>query len=163
MTYIFNTESRVVKKTRTKNIIIKTKIPAPGTKKFINSITKNETRAMHGQLPIVWKKAKNYNVFDLKNNKFLDFTSTIFVSNIGHSNSKLIKNVKKSLNNSIINTYAYSNLSREKYLKALLKFAGKNFQKAFLLSAGTEATEAAFKLMRMYGKKIIKENWVLFV
>ena len=40
----------------------------------------------------------------------------------------------------------------------LVKFCGKGFQKAFLMSAGTEATEAAFKLMRMYGQKKKKEN-----
>ena len=42
-----------------------------------------------------------------------------------------------------------------------MKFAGKGFQKAFLMSSGTEATEAAFKLMRMYGikkKKKIRYN-----
>ena len=43
------------------------------------------------QLPIVWKKAKNFNVYDIKNNKFIDFTSTIFVANIGHSNTTLKK------------------------------------------------------------------------
>ena len=52
---------------------------------------------MHGQLPIVWNKAKNFNVYDIKGNKFIDFTSTIFVANIGHSNSSL----KEKLVNSI--------------------------------------------------------------
>ena len=47
---------------------------------------------MHGQLPIVWKKAKNFNIFDHEGNKFIDFTSTIFVTNIGHSNENLKKN-----------------------------------------------------------------------
>ena len=32
---------------------------------------------MHGQLPIVWKKAKNFNIYDIADNKFIDFTSTI--------------------------------------------------------------------------------------
>lgn len=42
---------------------------------------------------------------------------------------------------------------RGKYLEKLVNFAGKPFEKAFLLSAGTEATEAGFKLMRMQGAK----------
>jgi 4-aminobutyrate aminotransferase-like enzyme len=53
----------------------------------------------------------------------------------------------------MIACYAYPNSDRAKYLEKLVKFAGPNFQKAFLLSAGTEATEAAMKLMKMYGKK----------
>ena len=36
--------------------------------------------------------------------------------------------------------------------------AGHSFEKAFLLSAGTEATDAALKLMRMHGKKLKKRR-----
>ena len=51
---------------------------------------------MQGQLPIVWKRAKDFTVYDVANNKFIDFTSTIFVANIGHSNKRLIKYLDKS-------------------------------------------------------------------
>jgi 4-aminobutyrate aminotransferase-like enzyme len=108
---------------------------------------------MHGQMPIAWDKAKNFNIFDIAGNKFIDFTSTIFVANIGHSNSRLVRYIKLALRKNLLNSYAYINKIREKYLKKLILFAGKNFQKAFLMSAGTEATEAALKLMRMHGKK----------
>ena len=140
---------------KTKNRIIKTTIPAPGTNKIIKSLKKNESRSMQGQLPIVWTKAEGHSLFDIKGNKFIDFTSTIFVTNVGHSNKNLIKNLKKSLDKKLLHSYAYFNKSREKYLNKLVKFAGSNFEKAFLMSAGTEATEAALKLMRLYG---IKKN-----
>ena len=84
-------------KIRTKNRSIKTTIPAPGTQQLINKLSKIESRSMHGQLPIVWSKAKNYSVYDIKGNKFIDFTSTIFVANIGHSNPNLIKQIKSHL------------------------------------------------------------------
>lgn len=138
---------------KTQNRLIKTKIPAPGTNKIIKSLKKNESRSMQGQLPIIWSKADGHSLFDIKGNKFIDFTSTIFVTNIGHSNARLIKNLKKSLDKKLLHSYAYFNKSREEYLKSLVKFAGVNFNKAFLMSAGTEATEAALKLMRLYGKK----------
>jgi 4-aminobutyrate aminotransferase-like enzyme len=138
---------------KTQNRLIKTKIPAPGTNKIIKSLKKNESRSMQGQLPIVWSKADGHSLFDIKGNKFIDFTSTIFVTNIGHSNARLIKNLKKSLDKKLLHSYAYFNKSREEYLKSLVKFAGVDFNKAFLMSAGTEATEAALKLMRLYGKK----------
>jgi 4-aminobutyrate aminotransferase-like enzyme len=108
---------------------------------------------MHGQMPIAWDNAKNFNIFDIAGNKFIDFTSTIFVANIGHSNSTLVKYIKLALRKNLLHSYAYINKVREKYLKKLILFAGKNFQKAFLMSAGTEATEAALKLMRMHGQK----------
>ena len=143
---------------KTKNRLIKTKVPAPGTNKIIKSLEKSESRSMQGQLPIVWSKAKGHSLFDIAGNKFIDFTSTIFVTNIGHSNDNLIKNLKKTLDKKLLHSYAYFNSNREKYLKKLIKFAGKNFEKAFLMSAGTEATEAALKLMRLYGQKTKKRK-----
>ncbi len=138
---------------KTKNRYIFTKIPAPGTKDIFKNIQKFESRSMHGQIPIAWSKAKNYSVYDIAGNKFIDFTSTIFVSNTGHSNDRIKKYIKDSLKNDFIHSYAYIHKLREKYLKKLVKFSGNGLQKAFLMSAGTEATEAAFKLMRMYGQK----------
>ena len=39
---------------------------------------------MHNQLGVIWKKAKGAFIYDNRNKKYLDFTSTIFVANIGH-------------------------------------------------------------------------------
>ena len=71
--------------------------------------------------------------------------------------------LKKSLKNELIHSYAYINTIRETYIKKLIAFAGKGFQKAFLMSSGTESTEAALKLMRLYGQKKKKENLGLYV
>ena len=141
------------KNINTKNITITTSIPAPGTKQLMNKLNKVESRSMHGQLPIAWSKAKNFSIYDIAGNKFIDFTSTIFVANVGHSNDRVKKYINRSLKSNFIHSYAYINKIRAEYIDKLVKFCGKGFQKAFLMSAGTEATEAAFKLMRMYGQK----------
>ena len=141
------------KNINTKNITITTSIPAPGTKQLMNKLNKVESRSMHGQLPIAWSKAKNFSIYDIAGNKFIDFTSTIFVANLGHSNDRVKKYLNRSLKSNFIHSYAYINKIRAEYIDKLVKFCGKGFQKAFLMSAGTEATEAAFKLMRMYGQK----------
>ena len=39
--------------------------------------------------PLVWERAQGFNVFDPKGNKWIDFTSAIFIANIGHSNPLL--------------------------------------------------------------------------
>ncbi len=144
-------KKKIIKKT--KNITIFTKIPAPGTKLLMNNLSKVESRSMHGQMPIAWDKAENFNVYDIAGNKFIDFSSTIFVANIGHSNALLLKYMKKALQKKLIHSYAYINKIREKYHSKLISFAGKGFEKAFLMSSGTEATEASLKLMRLYGQK----------
>lgn len=132
---------------------IQTAIPVPGTEQVLECLDKYESRSMHGQLPLVWDRAEDFSVFDSAGNQWIDFTSTIFVANVGHSNPHVSKAISSTLSKPIYSCYAYGNEIRAQYLEKLIKFAGKPFEKAFLLSAGTEATEAALKLMRMYGQK----------
>ena len=130
----------------------------PGYKNKIKYLESIESRSMHGQLPLIWDRAENYNVYDEAGNCWIDFTSTIFVANIGHSNKSLINNLIKLFKNEPISTYAYVNNQRILYQKKLLKFSGNKFDKAYLVSTGSEATEAALKLMRMYGQKKKKKK-----
>ena len=150
--FSFHLDPQTVRKVSTKYRSINTNIPAPGTKEILSRLNAVESRSMHGQLPIVWTKAEGFNVFDLKGNRWIDFTSTIFVANVGHSNKNIVESIKRTVDDPLLSCYAYSNLIRAEYLEELINFSGDNFEKAFLLSAGTEATEAAFKLMRMKGQ-----------
>lgn len=137
---------------------IKTAIPQPGTRQVLDRLSRIESRSMHGQLPLVWDRAVDYNVFDSAGNRWIDFTSTIFVANIGHSNPRLLEVLKHQADAQLIGAYAYPVEVRASYLEALVAFAGPPFEKAFLLSAGTEATEAAIKLMRLEGKRLKKRR-----
>ena len=166
--YKFSFDPVEVELIRTSNRLINSPIPAPGTKEIFHRLNSVESRSMHGQLPIVWNKAEGFNVYDIADNCWIDFTSTIFVANVGHSNKKVANSIRDTLDNPLFSCYAYSNTLRANYLEKLIEFAGKPFEKAFLLSAGTEATEAALKLMRMYGQKkgkrklgiiCIENNW----
>jgi len=151
-TYSFSRSSKTVPFVQTQYRSIQTSLPAPGTEKTLQDLDFYESRSMHGQLPIIWDRAENFSVFDGAGNRWIDFTSTIFVANVGHSNPNVIAAIKNTLDNSIFSCYAYANKIRAEYLKRLIDFAGEPFEKAFLLSAGTEATDAALKLMRMYGQ-----------
>lgn len=125
------------------------------TDAIISLLKLYEPLSMQNALPIVWKKAKNDIVWDTNNKKYIDFTSTIFVQNIGHSNKRVKKYLKKQINNNLLHSYTYATEIKLEYLQELYKITG--YDKAFLLSSGTEATEAAVKLMRAYtkNKKII--------
>jgi 4-aminobutyrate aminotransferase-like enzyme len=125
---------------------------------MLERLDRTESRSMHGQLPLVWSHAKDYSVFDPADNKWIDFTSTIFVANIGHSNPHLLESLRKVLDHDLLHSYAYANEMRAAYYDKLLDFAPRYFGKAFLLSAGTEATEAGLKLMRMEGQRIGKRR-----
>ena len=63
---------------------IVTKLPAPESVPLLDRLYETESLAMHGQLPIVWDRAENFQVYDAWGNCWIDFSSTIFVTNSGH-------------------------------------------------------------------------------
>ncbi len=96
--------------------------PLGGTKSTLGVLDRVESRSMHGQIPLVWDRAFDYNVFDEFGNKWIDFTSTIFVANIGHSNKHLMERLKEQIDQELIASYAYPVEIRAQYIERLVKF-----------------------------------------
>lgn len=132
---------------------IVTKIPVPESIGMLEKAYRLESKSMHGQMPLVWDRAEDFQVYDKWGNCWIDFTSTIFVANAGHGNQRIIQSLRKILEKPLLHTYTYMSKERLDYLELLIEKTPKQFEKAFLLSAGTEATECALKLMRMNGMK----------
>jgi len=154
MKYLFTQTPFNIPPVSTKYRKIKTAIPAPETLKILHDLEKYESRSMHGQLPVVWDKAEDFQVYDVCGNCWIDFTSTIFVTSVGHANPQITSALKKIIDHKLLHTYTFAHETRALFLKKLIKITPDQFEKAFLLSAGTEATECAVKLMRMHGQTI---------
>jgi 4-aminobutyrate aminotransferase-like enzyme len=154
----FNLEPMDVPKVETKYRKIVTKIPVPESLDYFKALDEYESTAMHGQMPVVWDRAKGFQVSDAWGNTWIDFTSTIFVANAGHGNTRIVNAVREQLDKPLLHTYTFASKIRTEYLKYLIEVTPKQFEKAFLLSAGTEATECALKLMRMNGQKAGKRK-----
>ena len=121
--------------------------------KIIKTTKRFESRSMHGVLPVVWVEAYKDKVKDINGKEYIDFTSGICVANAGHSNDKISEAIQLQIGRSLYHSYTFYTLERAKFLEYIIKNTPKNIQKAFLLSSGTEATECAIKLMKMYGQK----------
>lgn len=147
----FSSQPVTVPRIETKYRRIVTQIPPPQSAETLEALDKYESRAMHGQLPVVWEYAKGFQVGDPWGNVWIDFTSTIFVANAGHGNPRIIEGLAEMLGRPLLHSYTFPTRIRAEYLKRLIEVAPAQFEKAFLLSAGTEATECGLKLMRMYG------------
>lgn len=116
--------------------------------RLILELKKYEPRAMHEhQLPIGWSSASNDIVYDMDGKKYIDFTSGIFVTNTGHG---AIAGAITNQANKLIHCYTFPHLSRLELHKKIREVTG--YEKAFFLSAGTEATDCAVKIMRMHRK-----------
>ena len=150
---VFSHQPIKVEKIATEYRTIKTAIPVPESLPMLEKMYEIEAQAMHGQLPMVWDKADDFQIYDQWGNVWLDFTSTIFVANAGHGNKRIVQALKGVLDKPLLHTYTYASRERIDYLEYLIKNTPKQFEKAFLLSAGTEATEVALKLMRLNGQK----------
>jgi len=149
----FNMSPVKVLKVNTKYRRIVTKLPVPESLELFKQLDGYESRSMHGQMPVVWDKAEDFQVYDGYGNCWIDFTSTIFVANVGHSNPAIIRALDKVIKQKLLHTYTFVHRTRAQFIKKLIDISPRQFEKAFLLSAGTEATECAVKLMRLNGQR----------
>lgn len=157
----FNLTPRVVPQVRTSHRCIKTKIPVPESLKLLEKIKKYESSNVMEQLPVIWDHAKGYQIFDSWGNVWIDFTSSIFVTNAGHGNSHIIKRIKEQLDKPLLHSYSYPTPIRAAFLEKLISMAPSYLQKASLFSSGTEASERAIKLARYYGMEFSPRKTVI--
>ena len=121
--------------------------------KVLKNLREFEGKNAIEQLPVVWEKAVGSNIFDKDGNKWIDFTSSIFVNNCGHGDKNIIRNIKKIIKTPLLHSYYYPTEIKKEFLNKLIKIVPKNLNKAILLSAGTEATERALKIAKIYGQQ----------
>ena len=130
---------------------ITTKLPVPESIPLFEELLSLEPRSMYGQLLVVWDRAEDFQVYDPYGNCWIDFSSTIFVANAGHSNPEIISSISNALEKKLLHTYTFASDIKLRFLRKLMEVTPDYLTKAFLLSSGTEASEAAVKLMRIYG------------
>lgn len=148
--YVFNLVPRDVPKVSTAHRRIQTKIPVPESLPIFEEIRMYESSNVRDQLPVVWDRAKGYQVFDAWGNVWIDFSSTIFVTNAGHGHPHIVETVKAEADR-LLHSYCYPTEIRARFLRKLIGVTPPYLEKASLFSAGTEASERAIKLARIYG------------
>ncbi len=114
------------------------------------------------EMPIKWHKARDFNIYDDKGNKWIDMTSGIFVTNAGHSNPFIRKAIKDQMYNDLMFAYQYNTDIRNEFIEKLLEISPSHFSKVVLLNSGSEATDAAYRLIKLWGKKKNKKYIVVF-
>jgi 4-aminobutyrate aminotransferase / (S)-3-amino-2-methylpropionate transaminase / 5-aminovalerate transaminase len=101
------------------------------------------------ELPVIWDKAVNSTITDIHGNKYIDFTSGIFVANVGHGAEKVKTAIKKQ-SNKLIHSYIFPNKPRVKLEKELCDITGMD--KVLLLNTGSEANDAAIQMINRFKK-----------
>ena len=151
----FEMESRETKRIETKHRRIVTPIPVPESFEIIKEMQKYEPISNAGQPLIVWDHTEDgYKVCDPYGNKFIDFSSGVMITNAGHGNPEIIDAIKKTLDKPLLCAYLHPTKERVEAAKAICSVSPIPDSKAFMLSAGTEAVEAAVKIARTHGKMV---------
>ena len=107
---------------------------------------------MGDQVPVVWDRAEGVWIYDVDGNKYLDFTSGVLVTNIGHSHPKHVEAIRKQAGR-LMNCYSFPTPERIELSKRLAETLPENLDRVFFLTTGAEATEAAIRIAKRYSGK----------
>lgn len=127
-------------------------IPGPKSAEIIKKSQQCEPPCSADQTPIVWDHGKGVWVWDVDGNPYIDFTSGVLVSNLGHDHPKLVEAIQKQASR-MMNCYSFPTPER---VSAADKLKGKlpeNLDRVFMLSTGSDATEASLRIARRYSGK----------
>jgi 4-aminobutyrate aminotransferase/diaminobutyrate-pyruvate transaminase/4-aminobutyrate aminotransferase/(S)-3-amino-2-methylpropionate transaminase len=109
---------------------------------------------MSGQPPVAWDRAEGIQVFDRFGNAWLDWSSGVLVTNVGHSHPKVRQAILDQAGHGLVHNYCFPSEIRARTVEALVHVAPPGLEKVFLLTTGAEACECALKLMRTWGRTV---------
>jgi 4-aminobutyrate aminotransferase/(S)-3-amino-2-methylpropionate transaminase len=139
-------------KVKTRHRQIVTALPPPDALAVLEQLRRYEPLSMAcEQLPVVWDRAEGSSVYDPYGNKWIDFSSGIFVANIGHGHPRVRAALNQLVNHPLLHSYYFPTDVRSRLVRKLVESGPRLFEKAFLLSTGSETTECAQKIARLRG------------
>lgn len=127
----------------------KRQVPGPKSSELLELSRAYEPPCAADQVPIVWDYADRVWVTDVDGNRYIDFTSGVLVTNVGHNHPELVRAVQGQASR-LMNCYSFPTPERVTAAARLVKTFPPNLNKVFFLSTGSEATEAAMRVARRY-------------
>lgn len=132
-------------KTKFRNI--KTKIPASASRHALLEMKKYEPEEMCShEVPVIWNKAEDFQVYDEWGNKWIDFTSGIFVANVGHSQVSVKSAILNKIKKSLLHSYVFPNQDRIELAKKLCQIL--KMEQVLFTVTGSEANDAVLQMIR---------------
>ena len=131
---------------------IRTMLPVPESIPLLRRAAACEPSSMAGQPPCVWERAEGCQVFDPFGNAWLDWSSGVLVTNVGHGHPAIREALREVIERPLLASYVFPHRLRLELVELLARIAPPPLQKVFLLSTGSEAVENAIKLAFTWGK-----------
>ncbi|MGD9519597.1 MAG: aspartate aminotransferase family protein [Armatimonadota bacterium] len=124
-----------------------TEIPGPKSRTLLEKARRYEPPSMSEQVPVVWDRAQGCVIWDVDGNEYLDWCSGVLVTNIGHCHPDYVAAVKAQAEK-LFNCYDFPSEPRALLAEKLVQMTPPHLDKAFLLTTGSDATEAAIRMAR---------------
>ena len=99
--------------------------------------------------PFVMAGGSGSTIWDFEGNSYLDFSSQLVNTNIGHQHPAVIDAIKAQADILATVAPAHANLARGEAAKRILARAGSRFGKVFFTNGGADANENAIRLARL--------------
>ncbi|MCW7506250.1 aspartate aminotransferase family protein [Leptospira levettii] len=103
----------------------------------------------YNRYPVAFQYGVGEMIFDQDNKGYIDFLAGIAVSNLGHGEADLIEAIRNQMDKIFHSSNLYYSEEQAKLAEVIIENSIPG--KVFLCNSGTEANEAAFKLMRRHG------------
>ncbi|MBP7560859.1 MAG: aspartate aminotransferase family protein [Armatimonadetes bacterium] len=124
-----------------------TELPGPKARAVLEESRAFEPHCMSDQQPLVWDSAEDVWITDVDGNVFLDFSSGVLVTNIGHCHPRYVEAIREQAGK-LYNCYDFPSAPRTRLARKLVEMSAPQFAKAFVVTTGSEAVEAAIKMTR---------------
>lgn len=140
----------------------KYQIPGPQSAEYLQMSSEFEKGCTSGQSPIIWDSAEGCVVRDVDGNEYLDWTSGVLVTNVGHCHPKQVKAIQDQVAK-LMCPYDYRTSVRSQCARRIVESmpaSAKNLDSVFMLTTGAEATEAAMRVAKRFtGRHEIISFW----
>lgn len=100
--------------------------------------------------PIAIANGQGCTMWDFDGKEYLDFSSQLVNTNIGHQHPKVIEALKAQADTLATIAPATANLTRGMAAKRILERAPTSFKKVFFTNAGADANENAIRMARQF-------------
>jgi taurine--2-oxoglutarate transaminase len=110
-------------------------------------------KKQEGWKPKLIVSAEGCDFTDSEGNTYLDFSSQLMCSNLGHGNRRVIDAIAEQARTLPYISPEFTTAARVELTKKLLEVLPDNLVKFFYGTSGTEANEAAVKIARMFFRK----------
>jgi taurine--2-oxoglutarate transaminase len=100
--------------------------------------------------PIVVEGGSGSYFWDFDGKKYLDFSSQLIYTNVGHQHPRIIEAIKKQADKLATVAPQHANESRGLAAKAIVSHAGDRHKQVFFTNGGADANENAIRMARIH-------------